>query len=109
MAGEYVKNLDQRVEILWQKFNKIGSGGGGTSDYSDLTNKPQINSTELSGNKSSADLGLASATDMTAQQAKTVGMGNGDTNYITVNGIRVYVASTAPTGTIPEGSIGLGF
>ena len=33
-------------------------GGGGTSDYSDLTNKPQINSVTLSGNKSASDLGL---------------------------------------------------
>lgn len=31
------------------------------------------------------------------------------TNYFTVNGIRVYVSATEPTGTIPEGSIGIGF
>lgn len=90
-------------------LNNAGSGSGGTSDYTDLKNKPQINSVTLTGNKSLSDIGAATATDMTAQQAKTVGMGNGDTNYITVNGVRVYVASTAPTGTIPEGSIGLGF
>ena len=36
-------------------------GGGGTSDYTDLTNKPQINSVTLSGNKSSSDLSLADA------------------------------------------------
>lgn len=35
-----------------------GSGGGGTSDYTDLTNKPQINSVQLVGNKSTADLGI---------------------------------------------------
>ena len=34
-------------------------GGGGTSDYSQLSNKPQINSVELSGNKSLHDLGIA--------------------------------------------------
>ena len=39
-------------------------GGGGTSDYSDLTNKPQINSVTLSGNKSLADLGIAAASDI---------------------------------------------
>lgn len=39
-----------------------GGGGGGTSDYTQLSNKPQINSTELSGNKSSHDLGLQSET-----------------------------------------------
>lgn len=40
----------------------IGAGGGGgssgTSNYNSLTNKPKINSVELTGNKSSADLGL---------------------------------------------------
>lgn len=36
----------------------VGGGGGGSSDYGDLTNKPQINSHTLSGNKSSSDLGL---------------------------------------------------
>lgn len=35
-----------------------GGGGGGTSNYNDLTNKPQINSVTLSGNKSLSDLGI---------------------------------------------------
>ena len=34
------------------------SGGGGTSDYGDLTNKPQINGHTLTGNQSSSDLGI---------------------------------------------------
>ena len=37
-------------------------GGGGTSDYDDLSDKPQINSVTLSGNKSSSDLSLADET-----------------------------------------------
>lgn len=41
-----------------------GGGGGGSSDYADLTNKPKINNVELSGNKSSSDLGLASETNL---------------------------------------------
>lgn len=39
-------------------------GSGGTSDYSELSNKPQINSVTLSGNKSAADIGLATAADL---------------------------------------------
>lgn len=35
-----------------------GGGGGGSSSYSDLSNKPKINNVTLSGNKTSADLGL---------------------------------------------------
>ena len=38
---------------------KKGGGGGGTSDYTDLENKPQINDVELTGNKSLHDLGIA--------------------------------------------------
>ena len=33
-----------------------------------------------------------------AEQAKTTGMTEGGSNYITVGGIRVYVSATAPTG-----------
>ena len=36
----------------------INSQADGTSDYSDLTNKPKINNVELSGNKSLSDLGI---------------------------------------------------
>ena len=36
----------------------IGSGGG-TSDYNDLSNKPQINSVTLSGNKTTSDLNIS--------------------------------------------------
>lgn len=35
-----------------------GGGGGGTTNYNALENKPQINSHELSGNKTSSELGL---------------------------------------------------
>lgn len=34
------------------------SGGGGISDYPELTNKPQINGVTLSGNKTTRDLGI---------------------------------------------------
>lgn len=36
-----------------------GGGGGGTSNYNQLSNKPQINDVELTGNKSLHDLGIA--------------------------------------------------
>ena len=38
-----------------------GGGGGGTSDYTELTNKPEINGNTLSGNKTGAQLGLVDA------------------------------------------------
>ena len=47
-------------------------------------------------------------TNILSEQAKTTGMSEGGSDYITVGGIRVYVSATAPTGTIPTGSIWIG-
>ena len=38
--------------------NLKGGGSGGTTNYNSLDNKPKINNVELSGNKSSEDLGI---------------------------------------------------
>ncbi len=51
--------LEQQGNTL--TINSTGGGGGGTSDYSGLTNKPSINNVTLSGNKTSSDLGLQPA------------------------------------------------
>ena len=52
-------NLDDNGELT-----ATGGGSGGTTNYNDLSNKPQINGNTLSGNKTSAQLGLASASDI---------------------------------------------
>lgn len=50
-----------RIEAYLDKIVENGGGGGGTSDYTDLTNKPQINGQTLVGNKVSSELGLQSS------------------------------------------------
>ena len=40
------------------------SAQGGSSDYSDLTNKPSINGVTLSGNKTSGDLGILTSPEL---------------------------------------------
>ena len=47
----------------WQvyKLSEGGSGGGGTSNYNDLNNKPSINGVTLSGNKTTSDLGITAS------------------------------------------------
>ena len=52
----------------WQvyKLSEGGSGGGGTYNYNQLTNKPQINSVELSSNKTAAQLGLMASDGVVA-------------------------------------------
>lgn len=49
--------------ILNSKIKNGGSGTGGTSNYNQLTNKPQINDIELTGNKTLEDLGVQPAGD----------------------------------------------
>lgn len=144
------------------------AGGTGTYNYTDLTNKPQINSVELVGNKSLSDLDIqetisdldtirsgaaAGATAVqpaaladyqtkidssnkldadlvddttathkfaTAAQLDQIGtnennislqqdtVAEGGNGYAIINGGRVYFSDTAPTGTIPTGSIWIG-
>lgn len=128
----------------------------GTTDYTQLSNKPAIDGTTLTASSTASGLGLATSTDIAdmatqtwvgqqgfltnADEVPSVGSsddgkvltasysgGTGSyswqtaasgglsvetdgTNYwITVNGIRLYFASSAPTGTIPDGSIGIGW
>lgn len=50
--------------------NSGGGGEGGTTNYNQLTNKPKINGTELSGNTSLDDIGVTSA--ITEEVAKIV-------------------------------------
>lgn len=50
------------INILNENYDIIDAfAGSASTDYPDITNKPQINSTELVGNKSSVELGLADA------------------------------------------------
>lgn len=46
------------VKELWVNGSKITSSGGGTTNYNNLSNRPQINSVTLSGNTSLDDLGI---------------------------------------------------
>lgn len=54
-AGDNI-TLEQEGSTL--TINSTG-GGGGTGDYNDLSNKPKINNVELSGNKTTSDLGIS--------------------------------------------------
>ena len=56
---QYTAPPQSRIEDLLLQLKEVieeGGGGGGTSNYNSLSNKPQINSTTLSGNKTTEDL-----------------------------------------------------
>lgn len=69
------------IDALADIAQAISHGGGGTSDYTQLTNKPQINSNVLSGNQTSAQLGLQST--LIFDNTPT----SGSTNPVTSDGI----------------------
>ena len=77
----------QRLEILATEIEELknGGGGGATTDYNDLTNKPSINSQVLTGNKSLADLGAATPSDIT--------------EAFTPSGITIVEGGTFPSGS----------
>ena len=85
-------------------------GGGGTTDYADLTNKPSINNVTLSGNKTSADLGFGTASALnvaSSGDASSTEIVKGDDTRLTDsrNAADVYSwakASTKPTYTASE-------
>lgn len=59
VSGTNIKTINS--QSLLGEGNLEISGSGGTTDYTQLTNKSQINSVELSGNKSLSDLGIQPA------------------------------------------------
>lgn len=65
-----------------------GGGSGGTSDYTELTNKPQINGHTLTGNQTAEQLGLATPSDIptvpvqsVAGKTGAVNLGAGDVGF----------------------------
>lgn len=85
-AGQ-VLGLDSNLNPVW--VNQ--SGGGGTANYNDLSNKPQIEGVTLSGNKTAADFGLAKASDIPAVPVQSV---NGKTGAV--------VLDASDVGALPD-------
>ncbi|MBO7260937.1 MAG: hypothetical protein J6U97_05550 [Bacteroidaceae bacterium] len=79
--------VKQKQSTVQDIINKAQAGGGGTDSYT----------------KAEADAKFQAKADMTDYIEEQTG------GYIVVNGIRIYVSSTEPTGNIPEGSIGFGW
>ena len=77
-------------------------GSGGTTDYTQLENKPQINSVELTGNKTLNDLGIqAKGNYLTALPDNAV---TTDTNQ-TISGAKTFTQGITATDIYPSGTI----
>lgn len=79
VSGENIKTINN--SSLLGSGNIDIQGGGGTSDYTQLTNKPSVNGTTLTENKTSADLALQDRTIVQGTDSKNYyvqfGMSNG--------------------------------
>lgn len=97
MLGESVE-IDEpksRVEELLLQLKEVIEQGGGSSF---TPTQEQLNAM----NSGIDDIKVAqiesNKNNISTEQGKTTGMTTGGTDYLTVNGIRVYVSTTAPTG-----------
>ena len=59
---------EEKHDLTKLYFLYDAGGEGGTDDYTNLNNKPQINSVTLVGNKSFDDLGIGSDIDLQPSQ-----------------------------------------
>ena len=75
--GSEVEDLRMTIDDVF-----ANGGGGTTSDYNELENKPKINNVTLSGNKTSENLGLASASDLNAKADKSDTYTKSETNNL---------------------------
>lgn len=113
IAGEDVEVPEPvtREEVYLKAILDNGGGGGeGTRNYNQLTNKPQINGTELSGNKTTEDLILIGDGLQFDEDGKLEAVGSGgsaETEHdVTAN---MTVGAIASGTTIPQGTSLTGF
>ena len=83
VSGENIKTINNE-SILGSGNISIGGGSGGTTDYDQLDNRPQISGVTLTGNKTAGDLGLVSiptiVEDLLSTEV-TISKVNANTNY----------------------------
>lgn len=93
------------------KWREFTTGGGGTSNYNDLTNKPQIAGTTLSGNTSLATLGLTSSVETQSDGSSTKSYVNRGEKYNWNTGSTWYgtcttsASTTAKSVTLARGTL----
>lgn len=97
--------------VLKTYFDQYYGGGGGTSDYTDLTNKPQIAGVTLTGNKALSAFGLTSSVEAQSSGGTTRSYVNTGEKYDWNTGNTVYgtcstsASTTAKSVTLTRGTL----
>jgi lysophospholipase L1-like esterase len=99
--------IDNNVEYYLRYLVENGGGGGGggeTTSYNQLSNKPQINSTTLTGNKSLDDLGIQAKIDAGNKLSADSVDDTSTTNKFVTSGEKTEWGRkyTKPSGGIPK-------
>lgn len=97
-------NYKQTHANIQGMLDNGGSGGGGFTPT-----QAQLDAMNSGIDSTKVGQIATNASNITSEQAKTSSMGTAGTDYIVVNSIRVYISATEPTGTITDGSIGIGW
>ena len=92
---EYNEEARSRIEYLLIELKNALEGGGGSGF---TPTAEQIAAMNSGINAEDVEQITTNKNNILSEQEKTTGMTEGGSNYITVNGIRVYVSATAPTG-----------
>lgn len=101
ITGGHRVTITDKDHPTGQSFDVLdGQGGGGSSDYATLSNKPKINNVELDGNKTAHDLGLAAQTDIPTVPVQSV---NGKTGAVNLASGDIAYDESA---TYQDGSVG---
>ena len=96
----YQYDSSNTVDTTTGRWRELETGGGGgTSDYNDLTNKPQIAGTTLSGNTSLATLGLTSSVETQFSGSSTKSYVTRGEKYNWNTGNTVYGTCSTSAGT----------
>lgn len=83
-----------KSDETWAEIPNAGGGGGG--GFTPTTEQlAAMNSGITAEDVAQIE---TNENNISSEQAKTTGMSEGGSDYITVGGIRVYVSATAPTG-----------
>lgn len=75
MSGRMIREDGSVINIADEIANGNIGGGGETSDYNGLKNKPKINGVELTGEKSLEDIGAVGENQGTSNAGKVLGIG----------------------------------
>lgn len=94
--------MGELYDIL--KANGLRGGGSGGSGFTPTQEQLTAMNSGIDSEKVAQI--ETNKTNILKQQDSTAQGGNG---YAIINGIRLYVSSTAPTGDIPDGSVGVGW